>query len=89
MSCPASHYDVFYGGLANVSTYGYTGAACDLGTTGSASFTPPAGDIFFLVVARSGAIEGAHGFDGTGKARPAFGAGQCGASVQIRSDRCP
>jgi len=89
VSCPASHYDVFYGDLANVSTYEYTGAACDLGTTGSASFTPPAGDLFFLVVARNGAIEGAHGFDGTGKARPAFGAGQCGASIQIRSDRCP
>ena len=89
VTCPAQEYNVFYGNLADVATYTYSGQTCDLGTTGTATFTAPAGDLFFLVVAQNGSIEGAHGFDGTGKAVPASAAGACGASTQIRSDRCP
>jgi hypothetical protein len=88
-SCPAGVYNVFYGPLADVATYTYSGQACDLGGTGTATFTAPGGDLFFLVVGQDGAIEGVHGFDGVGKAVPAFGGGHCGASKQIRSDRCP
>ncbi|HEX5042452.1 MAG TPA: hypothetical protein VFV75_06075 [Candidatus Polarisedimenticolaceae bacterium] len=89
VSCPADDYNVFYGALADVATYTYSGAACDLGTTGTATFAAPAGDLFFLIVSQDGPIEGVHGFDGTGKAVPASAGGQCGATIQIRSDRCP
>lgn len=89
VTCPAQEYNVFYGNLADVATYTYSGQTCALGTTGTATFAAPEGDLFFLVVAQNGSIEGAHGFDGTGKAVPASAGGQCGASIQIRSDRCP
>ena len=88
-TCPASGYNLFYGDLAGVATYAYSDSACALGITGTATFTPPAGDIFFVVVAQNGSLEGTHGFDSEGKARPAFAGGDCGASFQVRSDRCP
>lgn len=49
-SCPntATHH-LFYGNLLDKATYTYSGGACDLGLTGSASFTPPAGDLFWLM----------------------------------------
>ena len=80
---------MFYGNLADVASYTYSGSTCSLGTTGTASFTPPEGDLFFVVVSQSGGIEGTHGFDSTGLARPASAGGACGANAQIRSDRCP
>jgi hypothetical protein len=88
-SCPASDYNLLYGDLAAVATYAYSDSACALGITGAATFTPPAGDIFFVVVAQDGSLEGTHGFDSEGKPRPASSGGDCGASFQIRSDRCP
>jgi len=87
--CPATTYNVFYGDLANVSTYAYTGQSCDLGQTGSATFTPPPGDLFFIVASQEGTLEGVHGFDGEGWARPASAAGTCGVSGQIRGANCP
>ena len=42
-TCPAVEYNLFQGPLSGVSTYTYTGAACSLGVTGSATFTPVAG----------------------------------------------
>ena len=80
---------MFYGDLADVSTYAYAGSTCGLGTTGTATFTPPAGDVFFVIVSQEGGIEGVHGFRSDGTARPASSGGDCGANTQIRSDRCP
>jgi hypothetical protein len=88
-SCPALGYNVFYGNLADVASYAYTGSTCELGTSGTATFAAPEGDLFFVVVAQNGGFEGAHGFDGDGLPRPASSGGSCGANAQIRSDRCP
>ena len=91
-ACPAADYNLFYGPLAGVGTYAYTGAACGLGSTGAATFTPPplAGDLFWLIAsAAATGIEGVHGFDSAGKARPAKAAGLCGVISQVRSDWCP
>lgn len=88
-TCPASTYNVFYGDLAAVASYQYTGSSCALGSTGTATFSPSAGDLFFVIASQEGNIEGGHGFDSTGRARPARAAGACGATFQIRSAACP
>jgi hypothetical protein len=88
--CPAPEYNLFYGDLSGVSTYTYTGAACGIGTTGQATFTPPSGDLFFMIASEDGTgIEGVHGYDSQGRARPASAGGMCGVTNQIRSARCP
>lgn len=88
--CPEPDYNLFYGELASVATYSYTGAACGLGNTGSATFTPPEGDLFWVIASEDAlGIEGVHGFDSTGKARPASAGGQCGVAAQLRSALCP
>ena len=88
--CPGTDYNLFYGDLASVATLTYTGAACGLGAAGQATFTPPAGDVFFLMAsAAATGVEGGHGYDSSGRARHASAGGQCGVVGQIRSARCP
>lgn len=88
--CPGTGYNLFYGDLAAVATYAYTGAECSVGALGQATFTPPPGDVFFLIAAEDAArIEGGHGYDSRGRARRASAGGQCGVLGQIRSARCP
>jgi hypothetical protein len=70
-SCNASNHTIYYGNLADVSTYGYSGAACWRGASGTASFVPAgAGGKFFVIVGNTGAIEGSYGRDGSGAERP-------------------
>lgn len=88
-SCAASRYNLFYGDLASVGNLAYTGAACDLGVMGEATFTPPEGSVFFLIAsANESGVEGGHGYDSEGRARHAGAAGLCGVLGQIRSARC-
>ena len=39
-ACEATDHAVLYGPLTSVSGYGYSGAACHVGTSGAASFVP-------------------------------------------------
>lgn len=88
-SCTASQYNLFYGSLATVSTLTYTGAACDLGVTGQATFTPPEGDVFFLIASEDTEnVEGGHGYDSGARPRHASAGGLCGVIGQIRSSEC-
>ena len=70
-ACDATNHTIYYGDLTDVSSYGYSGAACWMGSSGTASFDP-AGvtDVFFLVVGSTGVVEGSYGLDGTGAERP-------------------
>jgi hypothetical protein len=89
-SCPAEDYNLFVGRLSDVAAYVYSGAACGLGTTGQATFTPPAGDLFWVVAGVDGeAREGTHGSDSAGRARWAGAGGLCGVTTQLRSANCP
>jgi hypothetical protein len=89
-SCPAADYNLLYGNLAAVGSLGYSGAACSLGTSGSASFTPPAGDAFWIIVGVDAADrESSHGFDSTGAPRDASSAGLCGVEIQVNASSCP
>jgi len=58
--CAATDSKIEYGPLSALSTYGYSGQVCALGTTGAATFGVPNGS-FFLVVGTTTAREGSYG----------------------------
>jgi hypothetical protein len=60
-ACDAVDHTVYYGDLSDVAVYGYSGAACFLGSTGATSFDPGTGSYFFLIVANDGLDEGSYG----------------------------
>lgn len=69
-SCDASNHTVYFGDLANVSSYDYTGAACWRGNSGTTSFDPGVANAFFLIVGNTGIVEGSYGLDGAAFERP-------------------
>jgi len=86
--CSAADHRIVYGSLANVATYGWSGTACNLGTTGSAVFDPGGGDTFFVIVANDAVAEGSYGTNGAWAERPeAVGVGVCDLPQALAS-RC-
>jgi hypothetical protein len=86
--CAATNHRIVYGPLAGLASYAWSGTACDLGTTGSASFDPGAGSVFFVIVANDAVAEGSYGTDGAGAERPeAVGVGACDLPQSLAS-RC-
>jgi hypothetical protein len=74
----ASDSTIYYGSLALVSSYGYSGAACLLGTSGNVSFDPGPGDSFWVIVSNNGTNEGSYGKNSNGNERPeAISVGSC------------
>jgi hypothetical protein len=69
-ACSASNHTIYFGNLSGVATYDYTGAVCNVGISGTASFNPGPGSAFFLVVGHDGAVEGSYGQRSTGAERP-------------------
>ena len=69
-ACDATDHTIYYGDLASVATYAYSGQACFVGTSGTTSFDPVTDSVFFLVVANDAAKEGSYGKDGGGIQRP-------------------
>ncbi len=62
-ACNAADHNIVYGPLEDVSTYGYSGQDCGIGTSGSYNqFNPGAESYFFIVVGTDGAgMEGSYG----------------------------
>ena len=89
-SCPADDYNLFSGPLGQVDTVAITAAECGLGAGGTAVFTPPTGDSFFVVssVTASGTSSG-QGRDGEDQPRPSSGVGFCGIVEQDDTGSCP
>ncbi|MDH3628635.1 MAG: cytochrome c family protein [Acidobacteriota bacterium] len=69
-ACDATDHTIYYGPLSAVSSYGYSGAACAVGVSGSASFDPGVGSFFFMVVGNNGTTEGSYGTNGVMLERP-------------------
>jgi hypothetical protein len=70
-ACDATDHTVYYGDLANIATYDWSDAACNVGISGNASFNPGAMDnMFFVVVANNSLEEGSYGQDSGGLERP-------------------
>ncbi|HZI94771.1 MAG TPA: hypothetical protein VFE84_11040 [Patescibacteria group bacterium] len=92
-ACSAANHHIEYGPLSAVSTLGYTGQDCAIGTSGSyASFNPGPGSFFFLVVGDDGAgIEGSYGtslVNGVPAERPEDTLDPVCAFTQNLSQRC-
>ncbi len=85
-TCAAPGYKVLYGSLANVVTTTVEGAACAIGTSGSATWSGvPGGDLWYVVVASDGlGTEGAWGA-GLG----ATASGLCGDTSRNNAGSCP
>jgi subtilisin-like proprotein convertase family protein len=91
-TCSSADHHIIYGDLGNVASIAVTGASCDLGTSGTASWTGvPAGDLWFVVVGDDNAsTEGSWGTDGNGAQRGLGTASlQCGLSARDNSGVCP
>ncbi|HKQ98811.1 MAG TPA: hypothetical protein VJV75_13115 [Candidatus Polarisedimenticolia bacterium] len=91
--CGAADHHIEYGLLQDMSTYGYSGQTCGLGTGGSyASFHPGEGSYFFFVVADDGVgVEGSYGrslIDGVSQERPEDTLDPACSRVQDLSQRC-
>jgi len=70
-ACDASNHTIYYGDLANVSTYAYSGASCWRGNSGTTSFDPAGlSSAFFMIVGNNGVVEGSYGRDTLGAERP-------------------
>ena len=69
-ACDATGQTLYYGDLAEVATYTYSGAVCAVGNSGSASFDPGPKSVFFLIVGDNGIVEGSYGLDSEGEERP-------------------
>jgi len=89
-ACDATDHTIYYGPLAAVSSHGYSGSRCAIGTAGSALWVPPADDLFFLVAGTDGTREGSYGRDGLGAERPeAVGVGTCDVPQDLAGVVCP
>lgn len=69
-ACDATDHTIYYGDLDDVASYGYGGAACYVGVSGSAAFDPGSDSAFFLVVANDHTREGSYGLGVAGLERP-------------------
>jgi hypothetical protein len=69
-ACSATNNTVEYGPLVGVRTYTYSGQVCSIGTAGTATFTLPAGSLYFLVVGNATTVEGSYGTNSAGVERP-------------------
>jgi subtilisin family serine protease len=88
-ACGSQSHDIYYGPLDQISTYGWSGSTCGIGTTGQyAGFNPGPGSYFFVLVANAGAVEGSYGTDSMGAQRPAAGSLYCGRT-QLSGSMCP
>ena len=89
-ACDAADHTIYYGDLNSLSSYGYSDAACALGTSGAASFDPGStGSWFFLVVANNGSEEGSYGRETGDLERPeAVGVGACDVPQNLIGVTC-
>jgi subtilisin-like proprotein convertase family protein len=91
-TCASADHHVLYGDLGNVASTAVTGAFCDLGASGTATWTSvPAGNLWFVVVGDDNAtLEGSWGTDGIGGQRGGTTAsGFCGAATRNNAATCP
>ncbi|MDH3784856.1 MAG: hypothetical protein OEV00_05945 [Acidobacteriota bacterium] len=87
-ACGTDDNNLYFGPLSQVSTAGYSGSTCDIGTGGSFStFNPGAGSFFFFVVGGNGSDDGSYGKDSTLTERVPYVGNVCG-NVQSLDPAC-
>jgi hypothetical protein len=72
ITCPADGNHLVWFDLADIASYAIAAEECSIGTSGSWTGTPPAGNVGVIVVGDDPAsrTEGSHGLDSTGAERP-------------------
>ncbi len=87
-TCNVSDHVIYIGVLGNFSVY--THAVCNAGVDGWETFTPPAGNIFWVVAGTNGIdTEGSYGKNSNGEERLAAGAGICGFNQNLTGTCVP
>jgi hypothetical protein len=92
LTCPATGYNLIHGGLNGVAGYALSGAVCDLGTTGTLTWTAvPAGDLYFLILGADGSgTESSWGHDSAGQERNGPGpSSYCSVTSKDLTRSCP
>ena len=87
--CDTDDNNIYYGPLSLVSTLGYTGEVCDVGTAGAAVFNPGAGSYFFLVVGNKVSVEGSYGRGESSTERNPFDGNSCGEAQDLSNSCTP
>jgi len=91
-TCASTDHHLLYGPLATVASYAISGSKCNLGLSGSATWSGvPAGSLWFVIVGDDDAsTEGSWGTNGTGGQRGGTSpSGQCGMTARDNSGTCP
>ncbi len=90
-TCSSADHHLLYGDLTAVASMVTLGAACDLGTTGTATWTTvPAGSLWFAIVGDDNASrEGTWGQASSGPRGGIQPSGRCGMSTRDNSGTCP
>jgi hypothetical protein len=91
-TCSSSDHHLVYGDLASVSSSAVSGAACNLGTSGTNIWAGvPAGNVWFVIVGDDDATtEGSWGTSSGGAQRGGVSvSGQCGMIARDNSGTCP
>lgn len=73
VSCIATDNAIVFGPLGDVGVYGYTGASCSVGNSGTVAnwdYSAAPDSFFFLMVANNGSAEGSYGTRTGGTERP-------------------
>jgi hypothetical protein len=78
-----SDYGIYEGTLGDFGSH--VSRTCSTAGATSATFEPPEGDVYWLVVPRNGTFEGSYGKDSQGNERPAAAGACLPASVAV----CP
>ena len=86
-SCETDQNNIYYGALGDVSTWNWTDEVCDVGTGGTAAFTPIGDSIFFVVVGNKNGDDGSYGRSSVGTERSPILLNVCG-EVQDLSSTC-
>ena len=90
-ACAATNHNIQFGPLTAVSTYGWSGSTCAIGTSGAfGSFNPGVGSWFFVVTGVNATSEGSYGVRSNGVVtteRPPNASSICGQSQQL-ANRC-
>lgn len=89
-ACSSTDHTVYSGALSGVSSTTFTQRDCNRGTSGSTSFTLPAGSFFFVIVGNDGTKEGSYGRNRSGVERPEdSGASACNLPQDLSATCSP
>jgi hypothetical protein len=70
-SAAVTDYEIYAGTLAPGNFYNHAPLFCSSGGQTSIAFVPAAGNVYYLIVPRTGGAEGSYGFNGAGAEIPA------------------